>query len=166
MQYEYEEVLVEFHTSAHPSWSRWQGADTVSHVVLWWHGSYLRELRYPQKARHSIDIYTKPLTWTLDYVYIDMAMQHARKHATYIHIYIHLNLYWSSLLPRLSLNRYFYLKKKNGRHYILKHIYTYTQQTTLRKLWITFTWMVLASMHIGGPWRSCFLSVLRYETYV
>lgn len=32
---------------------------------------------------------------------------------------------------------------------------------------VTFTWMVsLASMHIGGPWRSCFLSVLRYETYV
>lgn len=89
MQYEYEEILVEFCDSARPSWSRRQGADTVPHVVLWWHGSCLRELRYPQKARQHLDIYTKSLTWTLDYVYIDMAMQHARTHATYIYVHIY-----------------------------------------------------------------------------
>jgi len=88
MQYECEEILVEFRTSAHSSWSRWQGADTVPHVVLWWHGSCLRELRYPQKARQHRHLH-QALTWTIMYTYIDMAMQHARKHATYIRTYIH-----------------------------------------------------------------------------
>lgn len=37
------------------------------------------------RRQGNIDIYTKTLTWTLDYVYIDMAMQHARTHATHRH---------------------------------------------------------------------------------
>lgn len=54
MQYEYEKTIIEFcggRTPGCPSRSRRQGADTVSHVLLRWHGSCLGKLRYPQKAR-------------------------------------------------------------------------------------------------------------------
>lgn len=54
MQYEYEKTIIEFcggRTPGRPSRSRRQGADTVSHVLLRWHGSCLGKLRYPQKAR-------------------------------------------------------------------------------------------------------------------
>lgn len=37
------------------------------------------------RRQGNIDVYTQSLT--LDYVYIDMAMQHARTHALHIHIY-------------------------------------------------------------------------------
>lgn len=190
MQYECEEILVEFCDSARPSWSRRQGADTVPHVDLWWHGSCLRELRYPQKARQHLDIYTKTLTWTLDYVYIDMAMQHARTHATYIYVHTYTithpfathDTYIRTHVPKFMLALFLvsppmtklpvviYYVRERGRMtiYFLRLLYyTYTQGDIQVNLRVTFTWMVsLASMHIGGPWRSCFLSVLRYETYV
>lgn len=54
MQYEYEKTIIEFcggRTPGRPSRSRRQGADTVPHVLLRWHGSCLGKLRYPQKAR-------------------------------------------------------------------------------------------------------------------
>lgn len=67
------------------------------------------------RRQGTIDIYTKPLTWTLDYVYIDMTMQHARKHATYIHIYIHAYT-WTCAGPLWFLNKasidIFILKKR------------------------------------------------------
>ena len=92
VQYEYE--AVEFRASARPSWSRWQGADTVPHVVLWWHGSCLGKLRYPQKARQHwhwhwhFTIRRHSIMYNL---YIDIAMQHARTHARHIiHTYIHI----------------------------------------------------------------------------
>lgn len=45
------------------------------------------------RRQGNIDIYTKTLTWTLDYVYIDMAMQHARTHATYRHAHASTHTY-------------------------------------------------------------------------
>lgn len=51
MQYECEEAIVELLTAGEPPGPRRQGAHTVSHVFLWRHGSCVRELRYPQKAR-------------------------------------------------------------------------------------------------------------------
>lgn len=89
MQYEYEAPLVQFRASARPSWSRWQGADTVPHVVLWWHGSCLGKLRYPQKARQhwqlTLTIYMNDdirLLCIFLYWYSDAARTHAEhKHA-------------------------------------------------------------------------------------
>lgn len=134
MQYECEEILVEFRTSTHPSWSRWQGADTVSHVVLWWHGSCFRELRYPQKARQHWHLHQDFDVNARLCIYIDMAMQHARTHATYreththlhIHTYIQIikNLWYLnfSLIHQRSLNKYLHFKAVD----VLKKTHTYT----------------------------------------
>lgn len=177
MQYECEEILVEFRTSSHPSWSRWQGADTVSHVVLWWHGSCFRELRYPQKARQhrhlhqDFDVKARLCI----YRYGDAARTHARyiqRHAhastpTYVQIIKKKLICWFFYSPTKP-----YIDFKSSRcpetnTYAYIHIYTQIYKRYQVNLRITFTWMVLASMHIDGPWRSCFLSVLRHiQTYV
>lgn len=110
------------------------------------------------------------------YRYGDAARTHARyiqrnAHAsthTYIQIIKNLRYLNFSLIHQRSLNKYLHFKAVDVLKKTHTYTYIYTQiykrhQVNLR---ITFTWMVLASMHIDGPWRSCFLSVLRYETYV
>lgn len=146
MQYECEEVLVEFRTSSHPSWSRWQGADTVSHVVLWWHGSCFRELRYPQKARQHRHLHqdfdvNAPLCI---YRYGDAARTHARstyRHAhasthTYIQIVKNLSeipeFCWFSLIHQRRPFKHLHFKVVDvlKRTHIHIHIYANIQTTS------------------------------------
>jgi len=126
------------------------------------------------RRQGNIDVYTKSLT--LDYVYIDIwrCSTHARTLRIHIHRYTY-NRHGSMPVPLFCL--------LEARDYILhpggagrsrtrpeRRQRTYTHKTRFSKLArAAFTWMVPASMHIGGPWRSCFLSVcairkMRLET--
>lgn len=128
------------------------------------------------RRQGNIDVYTKSLT--LDYVYIDMAMQHARTHVTYTYVLTlsrKLITCWFVLIwflnetPSNSFHSrtvdYDMSCARNTHTHIHTDTRTHATWNKFARI-ITFTWMVLASMHIGGPWRSCFLNVLRYETYV
>lgn len=100
MQYEYEKTIIEFcggRIPGRPSRSRRQGADTVPHVLLRWHGSCLGKLRYPQKARQLNFAWRSrshgPLFFFSTIVYSLFSLVH------YICIYIPPSFIFSCLSP-------------------------------------------------------------------
>lgn len=120
------------------------------------------------------------------YRYGDAARTHAR-----IHIYKYVNLCWPSLFLFLSLSLFlfnflrksqYWFSSKNVKWQILKHTCktmnimthartrnrSHTSHATSLSKFANYIYMngSCITMHIGGPWRSCFLSVLRYKTYV
>lgn len=105
----------------------------------------------------------------MPYITYSLLATHATSR-THTYTYLFLNLCWPSFWSsptKLPVVIFITFESAEEWRYVLRwllHVHTRWHQVNLR---VTFTWMVsLASMHIGGPWRSCFLSVLRYETYV
>ena len=159
VQYEYEEAIVRPRVAggrrgwcaptvtattisssspAHPPRSRRQGADTVSHVLLRWHGSCLGELRYPQKARQLIHS-----------LFLSLSLFTCQKPSFYLTL-----IYTCT---RDDFVRFIFVFLSPSFFFILRYIYTYCcyRPSVIRPLFI--------SRHARSPLDSLSLSFFLYH---